>query len=165
MLNIYRDYTIATVCFPVRDDEVLLAEKQKKIGAGLLNGFGGKIEANDKTIYDTNARETREEIGIKVKNAKKVGEMVFRNPSDDNELKRMIVHFFIATEWDGEPEETDEMKKITWYKIANLDYDRFLPADRLFIPQMLSGKYVKGAIEYSDDWSVKTSSIDEIEGF
>jgi 8-oxo-dGTP pyrophosphatase MutT (NUDIX family) len=165
MLSIHRGYTQATLCLPIRGDEVLLAEKQKKIGAGLLNGFGGKVEADDKTIYDTNVRETEEEIGIRVKAAKKVGEIVFRNPSDDNELKKMIVYFFTATEWDGEPMETEEMKQIAWYKIADLDYDRFLPADRLFMPQILSGKYVKGVIEYNDDWSIKTSSIDEVEGF
>jgi hypothetical protein len=33
-------YTEATLCFPIRDDRVLLAEKQKKLGAGFLNGFG-----------------------------------------------------------------------------------------------------------------------------
>ena len=53
-------FTEATLCFPIRDDEVLLAQKQKKIGAGLLNGFGGKAETNDKNIYDTNFRETEE---------------------------------------------------------------------------------------------------------
>ena len=165
MLSNYKDFTIATVCLPIQGDEVLLAEKQKKIGAGLLNGFGGKVEAKDKTIYATNVRETEEEIGIRIKNAKKVGEIIFRNPSDDDELKKMIVHFFIATEWDGEPMETEEMKQIAWYKIANLDYNRFLPADRLFMPQIMSGKYVKGLIEYNDDWSVKTSTIVEVEGF
>jgi 8-oxo-dGTP diphosphatase len=165
MINIYKGYTEATVCLPIRGDEVLLAEKQKKIGAGLLNGFGGKVEVDDKTIYDTNVRETEEEIGIKVKNPKKVGEIVFHNPSDDVQLKKMIVHFFTATKWDGEPMETEEMKQIAWYKVADLDYDRFLPADRLFMPQILGGKYVIGVIEYNDDWSVKTSSIDEVEGF
>jgi len=159
------DYTEATLCFPIRGDEVLLAEKQKKLGAGLLNGFGGKAESGDKSIDDTNTRETEEEIGIIIKTAKKVGEIAFRNPSIDDELKRMIVHIFTATEWDGEPEETDEMKKIAWYKIADLDYDRFLSADRLFLPQILEGKNVKGMIKYNDDWSVETSSIDEVQGF
>jgi 8-oxo-dGTP diphosphatase len=158
-------YTEATLCFPIRDGEVLLAEKQRKIGAGYLNGFGGRAEAIDRDLQETNTRETEEEIGIIIKNAKKMGEIAFHNPSDEDELKRMKVHIFTATEWDGEPTETDEMKKIAWYKIDCLDYDKFLPADRLFMPQILDGKSVKGFIEYNDDWSVKTSSIDEVEGF
>lgn len=155
-------YTEATLCFPIKGDEVLLAEKQKKIGAGLLNGFGGKIEP-DEDIHAANIRETQEEIGIRIKIARKVGEIAFHNPSDDDELKKMLVHIFTATEWDGEPTETDEMKKIAWHKINEIDYDKFLSADKLFIPHILNGKNVKGLIEYNEDWSVKSSSIDEVE--
>lgn len=158
-------FTEATLCFLIRGDEVLLARKQKKIGAGLLNGFGGRAEADDGNIEYTNIRETEEEVGIRIKIAKKVGEITFRNPSDDNKLKNMRVHIFIATEWDGEPKETEEMKKIAWYKIDDIDYNNFLSADRLFIPQILGGKYIKGSIEYNNDWSVKSSSIDEVDGF
>jgi 8-oxo-dGTP diphosphatase len=165
MLSMCKGFTLATVCLPIRGDEVLLAEKQKKIGAGLLNGFGGKVEVNDKTIYDTNIRETYEEIGIRIKAAKKVGVITFLNPSKDHELKKMMVYFFTATKWDGEPIETEEMRKIAWYKITNLNYDKFLPADKLFMPQILNGKYIKGIVEYNDDWSVKTSTINEVEGF
>lgn len=87
-------FTEATLCFPIRGDEVLLARKQKKIGAGLLNGFGGRAEADDGNIEYTNIRETEEEVGIRIKIAKKVGEITFRNPSDDNKLKNMRVHIF-----------------------------------------------------------------------
>ena len=158
-------FTEATLCFPVRGNEVLLARKQKKIGAGFLNGFGGKVEVTDKDIYDTNIRETEEEVGIRIKDAKKVGEIIFHNPSDDIILKNMRVHIFTATKWDGEPKETDEMKKIAWYKINGINYDDFLLADKLFIPQILAGKSVKGSIEYNDNWSVKNSSIDEVDEF
>lgn len=141
-----------------------MPENKKKIGAGFLNGFGGKFDDSvDKDIWDTNFREAKEDINIKIKIAKKVGEIIFHNPSDDDELKHMRVHIFIATEWDGEPEETSEMKKIAWYKISKIDYDNFLPADRLFIPQILDGKYIKGLIEYNDDWSVKSNQIDEVD--
>jgi 8-oxo-dGTP diphosphatase len=158
-------YTEATLCFPIRGSEVLLAEKQKKIGAGFLNGFGGKFEDADINIENTNTRETEEEIGIRIKDAKKMGEIIFHNPSDDQELRRMIVHVFTATEWDGEPKETNEMKKIAWYKIADLDYTKLLPGDNLFVPQVLSGECIKGLIEYNDDWSVKTSSINKVDRF
>ena len=158
-------FTEATLCFPVHGDEVLLARKQKKIGAGFLNGFGGKVETTDKDIYDTNIRETEEEVGIRIKDAKKVGEIIFHNPSDDNVLRNMRVHIFIAAEWNGNPKETDEMKKIAWYKVNNINYDDFLSADKLFIPRILAGKCIKGSIEYNDDWSLKNSSIEEVDEF
>lgn len=143
----------------------MLAQKQKKIGADFLNGFGGRAEVGDRTIADTNIRETEEESGIRVTNAKKVGEVAFHNPSEGDELNRTIVHIYIATEWEGEPADTDEMKGAAWYEIANLDYGKFLSGDRLFIPQVLGGICVKGLIEYNDDWSVKAHSIDEVDGF
>ena len=31
-------YTEATLCFPIRGDEVLVAQKQAKLGSGRLNG-------------------------------------------------------------------------------------------------------------------------------
>lgn len=157
-----KNYTEASLCFLIRNDEVLLAEKQKKIGAGFLNGFGGKAEPSDRNIEDTNIRETEEEIGVSLRKIKKMGEITFHNPSKDVDLQRMNVHIFIATNWTGEPTETDEMKKVNWYKIDELDYDKFLPADRLFIPQILDGKCVKGIIEYNNDWSVKASAIEVV---
>lgn len=157
--------TEATLCFLIREEEVLLAEKQRKIGAGFLNGFGGKIEIGDKSIYDTNFREVKEEIDVSIKIARKMGEILFNNPSDDNSLKNIRVHVFVATEWEGEPKETDEMKGVSWHNITDLDYNKFLAADRLFIPQILKGECIKGAIDYNDDWSVKSSSIGTVEGF
>ncbi len=157
-----KQYTHATLCFLVKGDEVLLAEKQRKIGAGRLNGYGGRVEPQDKDLLATNQREVFEEIGVAVTSVNKVGEITFHNPSDDGALKRMVVHIYTATEWDGEPIETDEMKKLGWYKIDKIDYDLFLSADRLFIPRILAGKHLKGKIEYNDDWTVKTAEIKEV---
>lgn len=153
--------TEATLCFLVRDGQVLLAVKQKKIGAGLLNGFGGKAELGDADIAATNAREVAEEIGITITKVRKVGEVVFNNPSDDEELRVMRVHIFLADEWEGEPKETDEAKELAWYDIDELDYDQFLAADRLFLPQILRGECIRGEITYNDDWSVGASHAEE----
>ena len=162
------DYTQATLCFPIRGDEVLLAYKQKKIGAGLLNGFGGRAETKDRDIYDTNFREVEEEIGIRLKTVRKIGKIAFHNPSKDERLRRMMVHIFKATEWEGEPVETEEMKKINWYKINDIDYEKFLKADRKFMPDILNGKCLEGLIEYEEvdeEWVVKTCDLHEVDGF
>lgn len=159
------EYTQATLCFPVQGNEVLLAEKQKKIGAGFLNGFGGKSEPKDNSVWETNARETEEEVGIKIQEVKKVGEIIFHNLSKDPELSNIMGHIFIATKWSGTPKETNEMKKIAWYNIDELDYEKFLPGDRFFIPKILNGKLVKGTIEYNSDWSVQTANIQEVDRF
>lgn len=153
-------YTEATLCFPMRGDEVLVAEKQAKIGSGRLNGFGGKIEPHDEDVFATNIREVKEEVGLTLLDAQKVGEIRFHNPLDDLELARMRVHLFTATQWLGEPVDTSEMKKATWYRKDELDYSLFLAADRLFLPYVFNGKNVSGLIEYNEDWTVKTRDLD-----
>lgn len=153
-------YTEATLCFPIRGDEVLLAEKQTKIGGGMLNGFGGKVEPHDRDIFATNIREVQEEVGLTLLDAQKVGEIRFHNPSDDPELARMRVHLLTATRWLGEPVDTDEMKKATWYPKKELDYNLFLAADRLFLPYVFNGNNVNGLIEYDDDWTVNKCYLD-----
>jgi len=156
-------YTEATLCFPIRDGKVLLAEKQRKIGAGFLNGFGGKVEAIDKDIFETNAREVFEEVGISVKLVRKVGEIAFSNFYKDHALRNMLVHIFVANDWNNEPHETEEMKKVEWYQIDDLNYDRFLAGDKLFVPQILGGKALKGLIKYDENWMVESYSIKEVD--
>ena len=73
----------------------------------------------------------------------------------------MRVHIFLADEWEGEPKETDEVKKLAWYDIDELDYAQFLAADRLFLPQIFRGECIRGEITYNDDWSVQSSHIQQ----
>ncbi len=49
----------ATVCLLVKDDEVMLGIKTKKIGAGCRNGYGGGIEP-DELIKEAAIRELEE---------------------------------------------------------------------------------------------------------
>ncbi len=53
----------ATVILLVREGEILLARKLKKIGAGKWNGYGGKPEPGDATLEETAVREMKEEGG------------------------------------------------------------------------------------------------------
>ncbi|MEM6822896.1 MAG: NUDIX domain-containing protein, partial [Verrucomicrobiota bacterium] len=53
----------AVLCFVFRDDEVLLIEKKRGLGAGKINGPGGKIDPGE-TALESAIRETQEEVGI-----------------------------------------------------------------------------------------------------
>ena len=46
----------ASLVFPVTHTHVLLAKKQKKIGKGCWNGYGGGPEPGDRDILDTAVR-------------------------------------------------------------------------------------------------------------
>ena len=55
--------TRATLLFVIRDDEVLLIHKKRGIGAGKINGPGGKIDPGE-TAHGAAVRETQEELLI-----------------------------------------------------------------------------------------------------
>ncbi len=52
-----------TLCFVLREGKILLIEKKRRLGAGKVNGPGGRIEPGE-TPEQAAIRETQEEIGI-----------------------------------------------------------------------------------------------------
>ena len=54
---------LVTLCFIVRDGRVLLIRKKRGIGAGKINGPGGKVDPGE-TPLAAAVRETQEEIGV-----------------------------------------------------------------------------------------------------
>ncbi|MDR1300628.1 MAG: NUDIX domain-containing protein [Candidatus Nomurabacteria bacterium] len=146
--------TQASLNFLVRGDEVLLAVKQQKIGAGRLNGVGGKQESGE-VIEQTMIRESEEEIGVTPKIYKKLAEILFHNPSDDETLKHMRVHIYVTTEWTGEIAESDEMKTPTWFKKSQINYDEMMRGDDRFLPDyVFQDQPCMGVIFFHDDWQV-----------
>jgi len=51
------------LCFIVKEGKILLIEKKRGLGAGKVNGPGGRIEKGE-TEEQAAARETQEEVGI-----------------------------------------------------------------------------------------------------
>ncbi|OMJ28279.1 7,8-dihydro-8-oxoguanine triphosphatase, partial [Smittium culicis] len=86
--------------------KVLLGYKKRGFGAGLLNGFGGKIESLE-TDLEGAERELEEEAGIKSNSLTKIGILYFEFESDPVIL---TAHVFTSTEYSGEIIETEEMK-------------------------------------------------------
>ena len=94
---------VATLMFIVDDGQILLIEKKRGLGAGKVNGPGGKLDPGE-TILECAIRETEEELHISVTNARKVAELCFQM-SDHPSIH---CHVFLADEYSGTPTETDE---------------------------------------------------------
>ena len=43
----WKPVDVATLCFVVRDGEILLIRKKRGLGAGKINGPGGRVEPGD----------------------------------------------------------------------------------------------------------------------
>ncbi|HKR82060.1 MAG TPA: 8-oxo-dGTP diphosphatase [Candidatus Saccharimonadales bacterium] len=132
----------ATLLFLRRDNQVLLAMKKRGFGEGFWNAPGGKAEPGE-TAAQTAIRECQEEIGVTARNVQLVGHMYFRmlEASDHGNDG----YIFTATEWEGEPHESDEMRP-AWFDIDKLPYDQMWENDRLWIPYVLGGQLFEGAI-------------------
>jgi len=158
----------ATVCLLVKNDQVLLGLKMKKIGAGCRNGYGGGIEEGETSIQAA-IRELKEETGIVAfpEFFKKVAIIDFNNLKSDGESFVCRVHFFIVSDWIGEAVPTDEMTVPIFFKINNLPFDQMMPADKIFFPLILKGKKIIGRAKYSPFQKelLEDMIIQEVESF
>jgi len=135
----------ATLCYPLRGEEVLLIEKKRGLGAGKVVGPGGKVEPGE-TPTAAAVRETREETGLRVSDPEKVGEFTFVFGDEP----RMFVHVFRATEFSGTPRETPEAVP-GWFHVDELPYDEMWEDDRYWLPHLLAGEPFEGRFAFDAD--------------
>lgn len=126
--------------------DICLAMKKRGFGAGRWNGTGGKTESGE-TIKDAVVRETQEEIGVTVSDMSKVAELTFTFPHKPE--WDQLVHVFFADEYAGTPTESEEMKP-AWFAVVDIPYDDMWPDDRLWLPHVLEGKYVRAAFSFAE---------------
>ncbi len=128
----------ATLMFVIVDDRVLLIHKQRGIGAGLINGPGGKIDPGE-TAREAAIRETHEETGVDPRGVREAGEMRF----DFVDGMRMHVTIFRADGYEGEPTVTDEAIP-EWFPVDEIPFDRMWADDELWFPHLLADQRFTG---------------------
>jgi 8-oxo-dGTP diphosphatase len=121
----------ATLLFVIRDGEVLLIHKKRGIGAGKINGPGGKVDAGE-TAAECAVRETREELCITATGVTEAGQLWF-DFVDGTKIHCVV---FRAAGYAGEPTETDEAVPL-WYPVEAIPFDRMWPDDELWFPHLL----------------------------
>jgi 8-oxo-dGTP diphosphatase len=121
----------ATLMFIVKDGQVLLIEKKRGLGAGKINGPGGKIDSGE-TPLQCVIRETQEELHITPIGTRKIGELWF-SMSDHPDIQ---CHVFRADDHDGVPTETDEAVPV-WTPLSNIPYGRMWEDDSHWLPLLL----------------------------
>lgn len=136
---------ILTLCLLHRDNRILLGMKKRGFGAGKWNGFGGKVESGE-SIEDAAKREVMEEAGIVVGDLEKMGTLDFEFKGNPEILE---VHIYRATDFTGEPVESDEMKP-QWYNLNEIPYDLMWADDRHWFPLFLNNQKFTGKFLFGD---------------
>jgi 8-oxo-dGTP diphosphatase len=140
----------ATLMFIIRDGQVLLIVKKRGLGAGKINGPGGKIDPGE-TPLACAIRETQEELEITPLNPIKLGELWFSM----GDIPDILCHVYRSDDFTGTPTETDEAIPV-WAKAEEIPYDRMWADDRLWLPLLLAGTPFLGRFVFEGDamlWS------------
>ncbi|HVS12971.1 MAG TPA: 8-oxo-dGTP diphosphatase [Thermoanaerobaculia bacterium] len=135
----------ATLVFVVRDQQVLLIRKKRGLGAGKINGPGGRLEPGE-SIAECAVRETREELLITPTGLEHAGENLFQFVDGYS----IHVHVFRADGFTGTPSETAEAIPI-WSTVGALPYDEMWEDDRLWLPHLLARRRFVGRYVFDGD--------------
>ncbi|MEZ4463804.1 MAG: 8-oxo-dGTP diphosphatase [bacterium] len=127
----------ATLLFVVRDDQVLLIRKKRGLGAGKVNGPGGKLDPGESPRACA-IRETREEVGVLARGVQEAGVLRFEFVDG----LRLLCTVFRADDADGDPHETAEAAPF-WAPIDALPFDEMWADDRLWLPALLARQPIK----------------------
>lgn len=135
----------ATLLFVVKDGCILLIFKKRGLGAGKINGPGGRVEPGETTL-DCALREVREELCINALGVTLRGALSFQF-MDGYAMQGSV---FTADDYRGAPTETGEARPL-WFPLAAIPYHRMWPDDRLWMPLMLAGKNFRGRFTFDGE--------------
>ena len=148
-----------TLCLLKKDNKILLAMKKRGFGEGKYNGVGGKIERGE-TPDDAMIRETKEEILVTPTEYEKVGIIEF-DEFYKGQKEKVMFHLYVASEWKGEPTESDEMKP-EWFDIQSIPYDKMFPDDKYWLPLILEGRKIKAYFDFDEEWNLLGKKIEDM---
>ncbi|OXB67577.1 hypothetical protein ASZ78_004695 [Callipepla squamata] len=149
---------IFTLVLVVQPPRVLLGRKKRGFGAGLWNGFGGKVQPGE-SVEDAARRELLEESGLTVDTLQKMGEITFEfvgNP------ELMEVHVFRADHFHGEPKESDEMQP-QWFQLDEVPFKQMWPDDIYWFPFVLQRKLFRGYFKFQGQDTIVEHTLKEVE--
>lgn len=126
----------ATLLFVERGDELLLIRKKRGLGAGLINGPGGKIDPGE-TPVQAAVREVIEEVSLTPTSPRWVGRLRFQFVDG----LRLQVEVFRSATFTGTPTESPEALPF-WCHREALPFDEMWADDRIWMPQMLADEQV-----------------------
>ncbi len=135
----------ATLLFLQQDGRVLLIRKKRGLGAGKINGPGGRIEPGE-TAMQCVIREVEEELGIVTLDPVEKGVLHFQFV--DGLALHCVV--FTATRFTGDPIETDEAIPL-WMSPESLPFDEMWEDDRHWLPQVLAGQHFQAWFEFDGE--------------
>jgi 8-oxo-dGTP diphosphatase len=144
----------ATLLFILRDSQILLIHKKTGLGAGKINGPGGRIEPGETPMQGA-IREVQEELCVTPSGVRDAGELLFQFVDG----YALYGYVFTATGFHGRLCETPEADPI-WTSTDSIPYGRMWADDILWLPMLLEGRGFRGFFIFDGD-SMLDSRVEE----
>ena len=132
------------LCFVVKEGRILLIRKLRGLGAGKINGPGGKVEPGE-TPLAAAIRETEEEIGVTPTGLREMGDLHFRLVNEEGVGAKLQLHctVFRGDDVVGEPVETGEAIPL-WRPVDDLPFGEMWADDVFWLPLLIEGDRFEG---------------------
>jgi len=149
----------ATLLFVIQEGRILLIRKKRGLGAGKINGPGGRVEAGE-TPAEGALRELEEELCIVGGAPTWCGHHQF----EFTDGYRLFVEVFKTNEYRGEPAETEEAIPL-WFDVDKIPFDEMWADDIYWFPHLLAGRHFRGKYLFRDDQMLDLElTVDQDEG-
>ncbi len=135
----------ATLLFVTEPGRILLINKKTGLGAGKINGPGGRIDPGE-TAREGAIREVQEELCVTPTSVQEAGELSFQF-IDGYSLHGTV---FTASGFEGTLCETHEAAPL-WTPIDRIPYGRMWADDELWLPLLIAGRRFRGFFIFDGD--------------
>lgn len=136
---------VATLVFAIRNGNILLIRKLRGLGAGKINGPGGRLEPGE-SLLDCAIREVEEELRVTPTGLEYGGDIRFQFVDGYS----LHVHCYRAADIVGEPQATDEAIPL-WTELTAIPYDDMWEDDRIWLPKLIAGQSFSGRFVFDGD--------------
>ena len=147
---------VATLLFVVRGGQVLLIRKKRGLGAGKINGPGGKLDPGE-TPEECAVRETEEELCVRATGVSEVGRLSFQFVDG----MRLYCHVFRADGCLGEAQETEEAIP-RWTPVDAIPFEEMWADDREWFHLLMARRRFQGYFDFDDD-EMLSWRVDEVD--
>ncbi|HVP19008.1 MAG TPA: 8-oxo-dGTP diphosphatase [Spirochaetia bacterium] len=147
----------ATLLFILQESRILLIHKKTGLGAGKINGPGGRIDPGETALHGA-IREVQEELCVTPTGVRAAGELHFQFV-DGYSLHGSV---FVASGFEGTLCETSEAAPL-WTPLDRIPYERMWADDPLWLPMLIEGKGFRGFFVFDGD-TMLDSLVHPIDG-